>query len=73
MEPGTWHTVRIDVDPATATFIYSLDGRVEGTFVPPNAEALKTAQFALKLGVWHDETAGGVVGQIDEVRVGQGE
>jgi hypothetical protein len=53
VEPGTWHTVRID-----------------GTFVPPNAEALKTAQFALKLGVWHDETAGGVAGQIDEVRIG---
>jgi hypothetical protein len=70
VEPGTWHTVRIDVDPATMTFTYYLDGQVEGTFVPPNAEALKAAQFALQLGVWHDERENGVVGFIDDVRVG---
>jgi hypothetical protein len=71
VKPGTWHTVRIDVDPATATFTYYLDGRVEGVFEPPNAEALKTAEYAFKLGVWHGETGGGVAAQIDEVRVGR--
>jgi hypothetical protein len=71
VKPGTWHTLRIDVDPATATFTYYLDGRVEGVFEPPNAEALKTAEYAFKLGVWHDETGGGVAGQIDEVRIGR--
>ena len=71
VKPGTWHTVRIDVDPATMTFTYTVDGQVEGTFVPPNAEALKGAEFALKLGVWHNETGGGVAGQIDEVRIGR--
>jgi hypothetical protein len=71
VRPGTWHTVRIDVDPATATFTYYLDGRVEGIFEPPNAEALKTAEFALKLGVWHDETGGGVAAHVDEVRIGR--
>jgi hypothetical protein len=70
VEPGTWHTVRIDVDPATMTFTYYVDGQVEGTFVPSNAEALKDAELALQLGVWHDEGAGGVAGFVDEVRIG---
>jgi hypothetical protein len=70
VEPGTWHTVRIDVDPATMTFTYYVDGRIEGTFVPSNAEALKDADLALQLGVWHDERENGVVGFIDEVRIG---
>jgi phosphate transport system substrate-binding protein len=70
VRPGEWHTVRIDVEPVTMTFTYTVDGRVEGTFVPPNAEALRSANFALKLGVWHDERDGPVVGYIDEVRVG---
>jgi hypothetical protein len=68
--PGTWHTVRIDVDPDTMTFTYYVDGRVEGTFVPPNAERLKNADFALKVGIWHDERETGMVGYIDEVRIG---
>jgi hypothetical protein len=52
------------------TFTYIVDGRVEGSFVHPNAEALKTAEFALQLGVWHDESEDGVVGFIDDVRIG---
>ncbi len=70
VKPGTWHTVRIDVDPATMTFTYYVDGRVEGTFVPPNAEALKNAEFALTVGIWHDERENGLVGYIDDMRIG---
>jgi phosphate transport system substrate-binding protein len=73
VRPGEWHTVRIEVEPSTMTFTYIVDGRVEGTFVPPNAEGLKSANFALKLGIWHDEREGAVVGYIDEVRIEEGE
>lgn len=71
VQPGTWHTVRIEVDPATLTFTYYLDGQVQGTFVPPNAEKLKDAEFALTVGIWHDEREDALVGYIDDVRVGQ--
>jgi len=64
------HTLRIDVDPVTMRFTYSIDGRQVDSFTPPNAEALKTARFHLKVGIWA-ESAQTVVGYIDEVRIGQ--
>ncbi len=69
-DPDLGHTLRIDVDTATMRFTYSIDGRQMGSFVPPNAEALKTARFFLKIGVWA-ESAQPVVGYVDEVRIGR--
>jgi hypothetical protein len=64
------HTLRIDVDPATMQFTYSIDGRQMGSFVPPNAEDFKAARFYFKVGVWAESEAA-VVGYIDEVRIGR--
>ncbi len=41
-----------------------------GSFVPPNAEALKTARFIFKVGIWA-ESKDAVVGYVDEVRIGR--
>lgn len=71
-DPELGHTLRIDVDPAAMRFTYSIDGRQVGSFVPPNAEALKTARFSLKVGVWAD-SKDAVVGYVDKVRIGRGE
>ena len=64
---GTWHTFRIEVDPATMTFTYYIDSQVAGSHVPVDAEDLKKAIFTLAIGVYGWE----VTGYIEDVRVGQ--
>jgi hypothetical protein len=63
---GTWHTFRIEVEPATMTFAYYIDGQMVGSHVPVDAEKLKKARFTLTTGVYGEE----VTGYIDDVRVG---
>jgi predicted Ser/Thr protein kinase len=64
---GTWHTFRIEVDPATMTFTYYMDGQMAGSHVPVDAEELKKGMFDLVIGVCGEE----VTGYIDDVRIGQ--
>jgi len=64
---GTWHTFRIEVDPATMTFTYYIDGQMAGSHVPVDAEELKKGIFDLVIGV----CGGEVTGYIDDVRIGQ--
>jgi hypothetical protein len=68
--PDTWHTLRIDVEPDPMTFYYSIDGELVNRLEPFNAEALKTARFAPKIGVY-SEDGQPVLGYIDEVRIGR--
>jgi hypothetical protein len=63
---GTWHTFRIEVDPATMTFTYYIDGQMVGSHVPVDAEKLKKARFTLFVNVYGKE----ITGYIDDVRVG---
>jgi len=63
---GTWHTFRIEVDPAMMTFTYYIDGQMVGSHVPVDAEELKKSIFDLVIGV----CGGEVTGYIDDVRVG---
>jgi len=64
---GTWHTFRIEVDPATMTFTYYVDSQMGGSNVPVDAEKLKKAIFQPVIGVCGSE----VTGYIDDVRIGQ--
>ena len=71
VDRDTWHTLRIDVEPdPIMTFYYSIDGQLVNKLEPFNAEALKTARFAPKIGVY-SEDGQPVVGYIDEVRIGR--
>ena len=71
VEPDTWRTLRIDVVPdPIMTFYYSIDGELVNRFEPYNAEALRTARFAPKIGVY-SENGEPVLGYIDEVRIGR--
>jgi len=63
---GTWHTFRTEVDPATMTFTYYIDGQMAGSHVPVDAEKLKKARFALRIGVYGKA----ITGYIDDVRIG---
>jgi hypothetical protein len=67
---GMWHTFRIEVDPATMTFTYYMDGQMIGSHVPVYAEELKKARFTLSIGVWGPSSEA-LTGYIDDVRIGQ--
>ncbi len=67
--PGTWHTVRIELDPNTMTLTYYIDGDLFGSHVPVKAEELKNARFSLEIGSW-GEIGEEVIGHFDYVRMG---
>jgi predicted Ser/Thr protein kinase len=69
LDTGTWYPVRIEVDPATMTFTYYLDGQMVGSHVPVDAEKFKQAKFSFKLGVW-GVSSEAITGYIDDVRIG---
>jgi len=62
---GTWHTVGIEVDPATMTFTYYIDGEAAGSHTPVDAKALEKARFVVAIGVYGD----GLTGYVDDVRI----
>ena len=66
---GTRHTFRIEVDPATMTFTYYIDGQMAGSHVPVDAEELKKARFTPSVGVWGPSSEP-LTGYIDDVRIG---
>jgi predicted Ser/Thr protein kinase len=67
---GTWHTFRIEIDPASMAFIYYIDGHMTGSHVPADAEELKQAKFLSRVGV-SAHSSDRIVGYIDDVRIGQ--
>jgi Tol biopolymer transport system component len=66
---GSWHTVRMEVDPATMTFKYFVDGQLFGSHTPLDADRLKKARFTLSIGIYQHST-GALTGCVDDVRVG---
>ncbi len=68
-EYGSWHTFRIEIEPATMTITYYIDGQMVGSHVPVDAEQLKKANFSLDIGIWAP-SAGALTGSVDDVRIG---
>ena len=66
---GSWHIVRMEVDPATMTFSYFVDGQFVGSHIPPDADRLKKARFTLSIGIYAPSTDA-LTGYVDDVRVG---
>ena len=67
---GSWHTMRIEIEPATMASTYYIDGQVIGLHVPVDAEQLKNSKFTFHVSVW-GALSNAVVGYIDDVRIGQ--
>jgi endo-1,4-beta-xylanase len=67
---GTWHSVRIDLDPATMSLTYTIDGQVVGTHVPEDGEALRAAMFQLVIGMWKPSADSPLLALVDNVRIG---
>lgn len=49
---GTWHHLRIEVEPETMSFRYFLDGQFMGLNRPDDAAALRQDHFVLTLVAW---------------------
>jgi serine/threonine protein kinase/Tol biopolymer transport system component/ABC-type branched-subunit amino acid transport system substrate-binding protein len=69
VQPGSWHTVRVEVDPATMTFSYFVDGQFVGSHIPSEADRLRKAKFTLSIGIY-TPSADSLTGCVDDVRVG---
>jgi hypothetical protein len=69
VEIETWHTFRIEIDPATMTFSYYIDDQPVGSHVPVDAEQLQRADLTFYVGVW-SAAEDPITGHIDDVRVG---
>jgi tRNA A-37 threonylcarbamoyl transferase component Bud32 len=65
---GAWHTFRIEVDPATLTVTYFINGDLIGSFVPVNADKLKDARFRVTVAIWIN-SAETITGYVDDVRI----
>jgi len=75
VEPGTWHRLRIEADPATLTIRYFIDGAAAGSHSLTNAEKFTAAQFLatrfqFALGMWKLSIDSPLLGLVDNVRIG---
>jgi hypothetical protein len=71
---GTWHVLRIEVDPETMTYKYIVDGTQIGAYVPRNSEHLTDLEytFFVDLNNW-GESAQNPVGYVDYFKIGPAE
>jgi hypothetical protein len=66
----TWHTARIEVNPATAEFRYYLDGTPIDTYVPNDAPALiAETNIRASLLAWNDYADAASTRYVDDVRI----
>jgi len=70
VQRGSWHTVRMEVNPATMTFSYFVDGQFVGSHTPLDIDRLKEARFTLAIGIYAP-SADAITGYVDDVRVGE--
>jgi hypothetical protein len=66
---GTWHKVRIELDPTRMEFRYYVDDQLLDSHIPVDAEVLKGAKFSLIIGISSSEND--VTGYFDDVRIGE--
>ena len=70
-EPGSWHTLRIELVPETMTITYIIDGVMVGSHVLADAGSLGNARFQFSLSTWKTSANSPVTGLISYVSIGQ--
>jgi hypothetical protein len=68
---SSWHQVRIEVNPATMTITYHLDGELMGEHTMSRADTLKDAAQFTFLVELYTPTAEEIIAFADNVQVGQ--
>ena len=69
---GTWHVLRIELYPDTMTFIYLVDGKKIGSYIPRNPEKLQDLNyvFVVNMNAGTDPNRS-ATGYVDYVRTGK--
>jgi GH35 family endo-1,4-beta-xylanase len=70
IDAGTWHALRIEIDPATMIITYFIDGTVVGRHKPSDADELQAKPFHFNINIWKSGVDSPVVGLVDNVRIG---
>jgi endo-1,4-beta-xylanase len=70
-ELGSWHTIRVELDPVTMTITYIIDGVIVGSHVIEDAGWLENARFHFSIGTWKSSIYYPLTGLISYVRIGQ--
>jgi len=65
---GTWHTVRIEINPSTMTITHYIDGTKIKLI---SAENLNTDKFTFEIGFYNDANNQVYVGFVDDVQIGK--
>ena len=69
ISPGTWHIVRLEIDPDAQTITSYIDRQKIQTYTPTNSETLMKSNFlfSIELNNWSADQS---VGYIEYVRIG---
>jgi len=68
---GAWHRMRIEIDPATMTITYSIDGEVIGSHVSAFGDVLRSSPLQFNVSMWKTSAEYPFLGLVDNVRIGQ--
>lgn len=66
---GTWHTVRIEMDPDSGEYTFFVEGQPIGAHTPADIKNLRSAQFQAQLRVYLEDGSL-VTGYLDDIRIG---
>ncbi len=70
VDPNSWHTMRLEIDPDTANISLFVDGQQFGRYVSGDLNTFKESEFTIGLRAWSKD--GGVVtGYLDDVKIGR--
>lgn len=70
VEPDSWHTFQIYVNPADMALTYTFDGQEVARHVPMDGTSLQEADFMVTIGLWIGSDTP-VSGKVDNVRIGE--
>jgi hypothetical protein len=67
---GSWHTLRLEIDPLRKSITSFIDGQTVQSYMPPNPDTVMMSKFlfAIELNNWSNAQAKGF---IDYVKIGE--
>jgi len=70
--PGTWHLLRIELYPDTMTFVFLVDDKKIGSYVPQNPDTLKDLSYTPSVFLYSGtDSAPSAIGYVDYVKIGK--
>ena len=71
VQPNSWHVFRLELDPATMTLRYLVDGVEVGKHGSVDADALRMMKFKLILNTWKTKYEGSLIGYVAYIASGK--